>query len=201
MTAEPTAEPTAEGSTERSAEAPPEEPVRRVRSPRTPAAGLVATAVLVVGGGVLYDVIAVRTGHRARPWRAQLAHQLATRHLDDTWVLVGAGAAVLLGVWLGVLAFTPGMRRWLPLRTPGQEGADTAVLHRSGLAALVATRARELPEVTAVSVRAGVKRTKVTIRGTADPAAVQRELRAELARVPLGRPYRLDVRTHRAEGR
>jgi hypothetical protein len=110
-------------------------------------------------------------------------------------VLVGAGAAVLIGLWLLRLAFAPGLRRWLPLHSPD----GTAAVDRAGVAALIGSRARELPEVTAAAVRVRQARTTVTIRGTADPAAVQRELREELARVPLARPHRLDVRTHRGE--
>ncbi|GAA0697887.1 hypothetical protein GCM10010193_61090 [Kitasatospora atroaurantiaca] len=166
-------------------------PVQGPRSARTAAAAVVATAVLVIGGALLYDVIAVRTGHQARPWRAKLAHELATRHLDDPWVLTGAGIAVLLGVWLCVLAFTPGMRRWLPLR---QEGA---VIDRSGVAALITARAEELPGVDSVAVRVRQNRTRVTVTGAADPAGVQRALRAELARIPLAGPNQLDVRAHR----
>jgi len=165
-------------------------PVRRPRSARTAPAAVVATAVLVIGGALLYDVIAVRTGHQARPWRAKLAHELATRHLDDPWVLTGAGIAVLLGVWLCVLAFAPGMHRWLPLRQDG------AVIDRTGVAALIVARAEEIPGVESVVVRVRQNRTQVTVTGAADPAVVQRELRAELARIPLGRPNQLDVRTH-----
>ncbi|AUG80308.1 hypothetical protein CFP65_5611 [Kitasatospora sp. MMS16-BH015] len=151
--------------------------------------------VLVVAGGLLYDVVAVRTGHQARRWRAEAAHQVAVRQLQDTWVLVGAGAAVLLGALLTALAFTPGLRRWLPLSSPD----GTAAIDRAGVAALLRVRTREQPDVTAATVRVRPTRTTVTIRGTADPAAVQRELRTELARVPLARPHRLDVRTHRAD--
>jgi hypothetical protein len=48
--------------------------------------------------------------------------------------------------------------------------------------------------VETIAVRVTHSRTKVTISGTADPASVQHELRAELGRVPLARPNRLDVR-------
>lgn len=163
------------------------------RSARTAAAGLVVTAVLIIAGGLLYDVIAVRTGHHAKPWRAHLADELATRHLDDPWVLLGAGVATLLGLWLCRLAFASGEQKWLPLALPG------AVIHRSGVAALIAARAEGHPGVESSRVRVRQSRTRVTIRGTADPASLQRELRAELARTPLARPHQLDVRVRRAE--
>ncbi|KJK57285.1 DUF6286 domain-containing protein [Saccharothrix sp. ST-888] len=176
----------------RDAEAP--GPVRRPRSPRTAWAGLVAVAVLVIGGGLLHDVIAVRTGHPARPWRAELAHQLAVRHLDDTPVRIGAGIAVLLGLWFCRLALAPGLRRRLSLRRPG------AVIDRAGVAALIADRTRDLAEVDEVAVRVRRTRTRVTVSGAADPVLIQRHLRAELARIPLAGPHQLDVRVRRLPG-
>ncbi len=166
--------------------------VRRPRAPRTLATALVVVAFLVVGGALLYDVVAVRTGHSARPWRVHLADELATRHLDDLWVLLGAGAAVLLGGWLCRLAFAPGLRRWLPLRpAPHTE----AVIDRTGVGALLLTRAAEVPGVEGTTVRINRRRVRVTITGPADPAAVQRSLVAELDRIALARPLRLDVLT------
>ncbi|MFF8774611.1 DUF6286 domain-containing protein [Kitasatospora sp. NPDC015120] len=172
--------------------------VRRPRAPRTVAAAVVATVLLVVAGALLYDVIAVRTGHRARPWRAELADELATRHLDDPAVLVGAGAGVLLGALLLGLALAPGLRRWLPLRP---HGATAAAVDRAGVAALLADRAAVLPGVEHLRVRVGRRRVRIALTGPADPASVQRRLREELAAVTLARPPRLDVRTAGRRGR
>ncbi|MER5867905.1 DUF6286 domain-containing protein [Kitasatospora sp. NPDC002040] len=163
--------------------------VRRLRSNRTGWTGPVVVAALVLGGGLLYDAVAVRTGHRARPWRAETADRLATLHLDDPVVLISAGAAVLLGVLLLVLALTPGLRRWLLLRQPG------AVIDRAGVAALVTRRAEQLDGVHSAGAKVRRGRTTVTFVGRVDPADVQRELRTELARVPLAGEHRLDVRT------
>ncbi len=162
---------------------------RRLRANRTGWTALVVVAALVVGGGLLYDAVAVRTGHRARPWRAEAADRLATLHLDDPVVLISAGVAVLIGVLLLGLAVAPGMRRWLPLRQPG------AVIDRAGVAALLTRRAGQLDGVSQVKVKVRRARTKVMLAGPADPAEVQRELRTELARVPLAGEHRLDVRT------
>ncbi|WP_395293878.1 DUF6286 domain-containing protein [Kitasatospora hibisci] len=170
------------------------EPVKvpRLRAPRTAAAALVATAVLVLGVALLYDAIAVRTGHPARRWRAETADELATRHLDDTWVLLGAGVAVLLGGGLLWLAFAPGLRRWLPLRP---QGDTTAAIDKAGVRILLLDRGAGLPGVDHLTVRVGRRRAKATLVGPADPASVQRQLREELARVTLANPLRLDVRT------
>ncbi len=168
--------------------------VRRLRAPRTAAAALVATGVLVVAGALLYDVVAVRLGQPARQWRAQIADELATRHLDDPRVLVGAGAATLLGGWLLWLAVAPGLRRWLVLRP---YGGTTAAIDRAGVGHLLADRAAGLDGIDHLRVRVGRRRVRVSMVGVADPALVQRQLRDELGRVGLGRPMRLDVRAAR----
>ncbi|MFF2661157.1 DUF6286 domain-containing protein [Kitasatospora sp. NPDC058032] len=172
--------------------------VRRPRALRTTAAAVVATVLLVAAGALLYDVIAVRTGHRARQWRAELAEELATRHLDDLAVLLGAGAGVLLGGWLLWLALAPGLGRWLPLRPHGD---TAAAIDRSGVAALLADRAAGLPGVEHLRVRVSRRRVRIRLVGPADPASVQRRLREELAAVTLARPLRLEVRTAGRRGR
>lgn len=84
---------------------------------RVPAA-LVASVILVAAIAALVDVVAVRAGRPAAAWRRHLADELATRPLDDVWVLTGAAVAAALGIWLIVLSLTPGLRHWLPLRSP-----------------------------------------------------------------------------------
>ncbi|MEU9076207.1 DUF6286 domain-containing protein [Kitasatospora sp. NPDC048538] len=153
---------------------------------------IVATVVLVVAGALLYDVIAVRAGLPARRWRARIADELATRHLDDPWVLVGAGVAVLLGGTLLWLALAPGLGRWLPLRPHGGTGAT---IDRAGIGHLLADRAAGLPGVDHLKIRLSRRRIRVTLTGSADPALVERQLRDELARVTLARPPQLDVRS------
>ncbi|MBD0694452.1 DUF6286 domain-containing protein [Streptomyces sp. CBMA123] len=178
------------------------EPVASDRPPKVPrlwagrgaAAALVATVVLVVAGALLYDAVAVRAGQPARRWRAQIADELATRHLDDLWVLVGAGASALAGMWLLWLAFAPGLRRWLVLRPYGGTGA---AIERAGIGHLLADRAAGLEGVDQLRIRVGRRRVRVSVSGPVDPAGVQRQLREELARVGLARPLRLDVRSWR----
>ncbi|WP_051710976.1 DUF6286 domain-containing protein [Streptomyces sp. NRRL S-350] len=166
----------------------------RLRAPRTAAAAVVATGVLVVAGSLLYDVIAVRVGQPVRRWRAQIVDELATRHLDDLWVLVGAGAATLLGGRLLWLAIAPGLRRWLVLRP---YGGTSAAIDRAGIGHLLTDRAAGLDGIDHLRIRVGRRRVRVALAGPADPAVVQRQLRDELERVGLARPLRLDVRTVR----
>ncbi|GGV11215.1 hypothetical protein GCM10010495_25670 [Kitasatospora herbaricolor] len=167
---------------------------RREKSPRTAPTAVVVVAALAVCGPLLYDVIAVRAGRRAAYWRTELADQLATHHLDDLWVLLGAGAAVLLGGWLLWLAFAPGLRRWLSLLPAA---TTDAMIDRAGVGALLVARADEVPGVERTTVRINRRRARVTIEGPADPAAVQRDLAAELDRIALARPLRLEVLTSR----
>jgi hypothetical protein len=163
--------------------------IDRPRATRTGPAFAVVAVALVASGALLYDVIAVRTGHPARRWRAQLAHQLAIRHLDDTWVRTAAGIAALLGLVLLWLAFAPGMRHWLPLGRPG------ATIDRKAVATLIEAGAVRLPGVHGALVTVKRHHTKVIVSGPADPVAVHRALRAELARIPLAQPHRLEVLT------
>ncbi|WP_405011077.1 DUF6286 domain-containing protein [Kitasatospora sp. NBC_01539] len=163
-------------------------PPRRPRAARTVATATVVTCLLVLAGALLYDAVAVRTGHTGSQWRTDVTRDLADRRVDDPWALGVAGGAVVLGVLLWVLAFAPGLRGWLPLRRPG------AAVHRAGIEALIAARAAELPGVERCTVKAGRRKARATVTGIAEPAFVQRELREELARVHLAGPYRLDVR-------
>ncbi|MFD0394069.1 hypothetical protein ACFQ3Z_24065 [Streptomyces nogalater] len=80
---------------------------RRPWSARRVPATLVAAVILVAAVAALADVIAVRAGRPAAAWRRHLADALATRPVDDVWMLTGAAVAAAVGVWLIVLALTP----------------------------------------------------------------------------------------------
>ncbi|QHC21829.1 DUF6286 domain-containing protein [Streptomyces sp. GS7] len=141
---------------------------------RVPSA-LVALVLLAAAGLLLYDVAAVRAHRPAAAWRRGLADELATRHLDDPWVQAGAAAAVLLGIWLIVLAVTPGLRAVLPMRrtAPGVR----AGLDRPAAALVLRDRAMEVAGVR--SVRMTVGRRRVYARAVAhfrELGAVRRDL-------------------------
>ncbi|MGI5453710.1 DUF6286 domain-containing protein [Streptomyces sp. CA-249302] len=123
----------------------------RFWSARRIPAGVVAVLLLAVAGTFLYDIAAVRANRPAMSWRRGLAHQLAERPLDDTWVLVGAGVAVALGVWLIVLAATPGLRAVLPMRRTQTD--VRAGLYREAAALVLRDRAMEVAGVQSVRVR------------------------------------------------
>ncbi|GCD46760.1 DUF6286 domain-containing protein [Streptomyces paromomycinus] len=131
---------------------------RRFWAARRVPSTLVALVVLGAAGLLLYDVAAVRADRPAMAWRKRLATELATRHLDDVWVLAGAAVAVALGVWLLVLALTPGLRGVLPMRrtTPDVRGG----LDRAAAALVLRDRAMEVPGVQSVRVAVGRRKAK-----------------------------------------
>ncbi|MFG3290371.1 DUF6286 domain-containing protein [Streptomyces sp. NPDC048179] len=131
--------------------APPAGREARFWSPRRVPAAVVAVLVLVTAGAFLYDVAAVRAHHPAMHWRRALARQLAERPLDDTWVLAGAGVAVALGLWLLILADTPGLRHLLPMHRTHPD--VRAGLRRDAAAMVLRDRAMEISGVRRVRVR------------------------------------------------
>lgn len=133
---------------------------RRFWSARRIPAGIVALLLLLIAGFFLYDIVAVRADRPAMHWRRELARQLAERPLDDTWVLVGAGVAAALGLWLILLAVTPGLRAVLPMRRTHPD--VRAGLHRDAAAMVLRDRAMEVAGVQSVRVR--TRRKKADVR-------------------------------------
>ncbi|MGN9796016.1 DUF6286 domain-containing protein [Streptomyces sp. OZ13] len=134
----------------------------RFWSVRRVPAGLLALVVLAGAGLLLYDVAAVRADRPAMRWRRWLADHLAEWRLDEIAVLAAAGAAILLGLWLVLLAVTPGLRALLPMR---QDRPDLrAGLHREAAALVLRDRAMEVSGVQSVQVRMGRSRASVRAR-------------------------------------
>ncbi|MFE9999346.1 DUF6286 domain-containing protein [Streptomyces avermitilis] len=176
----------------------------RFWSGRRVPAGLLALLVLLGAGLLLYDVVAVRAHRPAMHWRRFLARQLAERPLDDTWVLVGAGLAAALGIWLLVLATTPGLRGLLPMRRAHPD--VRAGLHRKAAALALRDRAMEVSGVQSVRVR--VRRRKADVRAVShfrELDDVRADLDATLADgirgLGLVRPPALSVRVGRPRGK
>ncbi|GAA4925098.1 DUF6286 domain-containing protein [Streptomyces coeruleoprunus] len=172
----------------------------RFRADRRVPAALVALAVAAAAGLLLYDIASVRAGRPAMRWRRVLADELATRPLDDPWMSAGAGVAAALGVWLLVLAVTPGLRGLLPMR----HGAAPvrAALARDAVALVLRDRALDVPGVRSVRVRAG--RSRAAVRAVShfrDLDDVRDDLEAALRGgiqdLGLARPPALSVRVTR----
>jgi hypothetical protein len=171
------------------------------RIPAALAALLSAAAV----GFLLYDVVAVRAGRNAMRWRRRLAEELATRPLDDVWVIVGAAVAMTLGLWLFLLAVTPGLRRLLPMRQPtGIPRTEDvrAGLDRRAAALVLRDRAMQVPGVQAAQVDVGRRKVKARARAHfRDLEEVRSDLDAELSEavtsLGLARRPTLTVRVRR----
>ncbi|MGW2892742.1 DUF6286 domain-containing protein [Streptomyces griseoruber] len=170
------------------------------RIPAALAALLSAAAV----GFLLYDVVAVRAGRNAMRWR-RLAEELATRPLDDVWMIVGAAVAMALGLWLFLLAVTPGLRRLLPMRRPtGIPGTEDvrAGLDRRAAALVLRDRAMQVPGVQSAQVDVGRRKVKARARAHfRDLEEVRGDLDAELGEavtsLGLARQPTLAVRVRR----
>ncbi|MEU5220552.1 DUF6286 domain-containing protein [Streptomyces sp. NPDC020807] len=175
-------------------------PVRRFWAVRRVPAAIVAAVVLGAAGLLLYDVAAVRAERDAMAWRRELADALATKPLDSTTVVAGAALAVLLGLWLLVLAATPGLRAVLPMR---REHADVrAGLDRDAAALVLRDRAMEVSGVR--SVRVNVGRSKIAVRAVSHfrdldevRTDVENVLAAGVDELGLAHPPALTVRVTR----
>ncbi|MFF3752339.1 DUF6286 domain-containing protein [Streptomyces sp. NPDC002018] len=168
-------------------------------SRRIPAA-LVSLILLGAAGLLLYDIAAVRAGQPAMYWRRRLADELARQPLDRTWVLVGACVAMALGLWLVVLALTPGLRRVLPMRRDVAEVRGG--LDREAAALVLRDRAMEVSGVQSARVRVG--RSRVRARALshfreldAVRADLDEALGTGIGELGLARPPSLTVRVRR----
>jgi hypothetical protein len=166
---------------------------------RIPAA---ITALVLCGaaGFFLYDIASVRADRPGMRWRRELARELAERPLDDIWVLVGAGVAAALGLWLFLLAVTPGLRSLLTMRRTHPD--VRAGLHRDLAALVLRDRAMEVSGVQSARVR--MRRSRADVRALShfrDLDDVRADLDAALAEaikgLGLARPPSLSVRVRR----
>ncbi|MEV6129620.1 DUF6286 domain-containing protein [Streptomyces violaceusniger] len=202
-------------------------PTRRFWSVRRVPAGIVALVIAAISGLLLYDVAAVRSGRPAMRWREWLADELASRPLDDAWVMGGAALLAALGVWMVVLALAPGLRGLLPMRPPesgaeagaeaapgkgveagggtrvGAGGAVRAGIDRTSAGLVLRDRAMEVPGVR--SARVDVGRRRVRARALAhfrDLDEVRADLDAALhegiRQLGLARRPALSVRVRRS---
>lgn len=176
------------------------EPVRprRYWSSRRNVSALVALVGVFLAGAVLYEEIYVHTEHSAHRWRTAVTRALADHTLNNSWV-IGAGAlACVLGLWLLVLAATPGLRTLLPMTATGTVGLRAA-LDRGAAAAALHRATLEVPGVSGARVRVGRRRAAIraTVRfGAHEQArdALVSTLATERDRLGLVRPLEIKVK-------
>ncbi|WP_128431550.1 DUF6286 domain-containing protein [Streptomyces cyaneus] len=181
---------------------------RRFWSSRRIPAALVALLSAAAVGLLLYDVVSVRADRTAMRWRRRLAEELATRPLDDVWMIVGAAVAMALGLWLFWLAVTPGLRGLLPMRQPTDiPGAEEvrAALDRRAAALILRDRAMQVPGVQSAQVAVGRRKVKARARAHfRDLEDVRTDLDATLGEavtsLHLARPPTLTVHVRRPKG-
>ncbi|MFC4030514.1 DUF6286 domain-containing protein [Streptomyces polygonati] len=176
---------------------------KRFWSPRRVPSAITAACVFALSGLFLYDVSSVRAGRKAMSWRKTLAEQLATRHLDNVWIILGAIVCALLGLWLLVLALTPGERGVLPMARAGAGGVR-AGLDRHAAALVLRDRAMEVAGIRSARVAVGRGRVKVHAASHfRDLADVRRDLDRALDQavhqLGLAEPPDLRVRVERAD--
>jgi hypothetical protein len=176
---------------------------KRFWSSRRVPATLAAAVVLGLAGLFLYDVASVRSGRQGMYWRRKLADELATRHLDDVWIILGASVCAALGLWLLVLALTPGERAVLPMARRGPQGVR-AGLDRRAAELVLRDRAMEVSGIRWARVAVGRRRIKArTASHFRDLDDVRRDLTTALdeavRQLGLAKPPHLRVRVQRAE--
>ncbi|MGW3246710.1 DUF6286 domain-containing protein [Streptomyces sp. NPDC001070] len=181
---------------------PPGSRARRFWSARRAPAAVTAVLLAAGAGLLLYDVAAVRAGRPGMAWRRILADELATRPLDDPWIIAGACVAVVLGLWLLVVAATPGLRDVLSMR-PGTAPVR-AGLDRHAAELTLRDRAVEVSGVR--SARVTVTRRTATVRAVIafrETEEVRADLAAALAeameQLGLARPLGLALHVRRME--
>ncbi|MGW1892314.1 DUF6286 domain-containing protein [Streptomyces sp. NPDC002004] len=169
-------------------------------------AAIVALIAAAATGLFLYDVAAVRAGRSAMSWRRSLAEELATRPLDDGWMIGGAVLAMAIGLWLLLLALTPGLRRLLPMQPPADaHAADLrAGLDRSAVALVLRDRAMEVAGVQSARIDVGRRRIRARVRSHfRDLEEVRSDLESTLTngarQLGLARPPALSLYVRRAK--
>ncbi|TGN79112.1 Asp23/Gls24 family envelope stress response protein [Streptomyces bauhiniae] len=159
--------------------------------------GVLTLLATLTCGALATDLILVHTGHRpAALWRTGALHWLYVHGPGEPPVTAAALGCVLLGVWLIVLAVTPGRRGLLTAHSPAP--ATHVAVDRGTVAALLRDTAAGTEGVDTVAVR--VRRRRATVRAAlafGDRAAARDQItdaaRRVLAECGLRRPLRLRV--------
>ncbi|WP_394437318.1 DUF6286 domain-containing Asp23/Gls24 family envelope stress response protein [Streptomyces sp. SGAir0957] len=175
---------------------------RRSWSPRRlPVTGLLLLAAAACAA-LLVDVVRVHAAHEAAsPWRVKAVDWLGEHGPGSTGALV-AGLVAACGIWLLILAVTPGRRGQLPLRT--QDADVRAHITRRATAREVERVLQDVPGIG--SARTKVRRRRVVVVRArlefGDPTeardAALAAARAAAEALSTGRTLRVTVRMTRS---
>lgn len=176
---------------------------RRAWSPRGVPSSLTALIAAGIAGLALSIGIMARVD-RAPRWSRDVLEHAETHVWRDDAVVVGGLVAALVGLWLLVLALTPGRRGLLRLRSPG--GAITAYMTKRTAASFLRHTALASSGVLDARVRMG--RRKAVLRVDyhfRDPDELHDELTESLEQrakaLTLARVPRVDLRLQPVSGR
>lgn len=177
--------------------------VRRAWSTRGLPAALVALVVGGIAGTALYIGVTARID-RAPRWSRDLLERAQTHVWRDGWTIAAGAIAAAVGLWLILLALTPGRRALLRLRSPG--GAMTVYMTRRTAASFLRHTALASSGVLDARVRMG--RRKAVLRVDyhfRDPDDLHDELIERLEEranaLTLARVPRVDLRLQPVSGR
>lgn len=176
---------------------------RRAWSPRGFVAALTALGIGGTAGLLLFFGIAARLEHTAQ-WAYDVLDWVQTHEWTEKWVWVGGVVAAVVGLWLLLLAWTPGRRHLLPLEPVGPD--VTAYMTRRTASNLL--RHTALRSTGVLDARVRVTRRKAVLRVDyhfRDPDELHDELETALREradaLLLARVPRVDVRLQPASGR
>lgn len=170
---------------------------RRLWSRRRVPVALITWAAAAGCAALVLDLVRVHLlGRTPGVWRTWAVHWLSGHGPGDPAVVAAGGLTALAGLWMVLLALTPGHRRRYTVR--GEAPRIATVVGRSTVAVLVRDAVTDVDGVTAV--RARVRGRRVTLRAalafgdrTAAHAAVTAAARDALAACRLRRDLRLRV--------
>ncbi|MGW5334383.1 Asp23/Gls24 family envelope stress response protein [Streptomyces bauhiniae] len=153
--------------------------------------GVLTLLATLTCGALATDLVLVHTGHRpAALWRTGALHWLYVHGPGEPPVTAAALGCLLLGVWLIVLAVTPGRRGPLTAHSPApaarvavDRGTVAALLRDTAAGITVRRHFGPQPDTTPDAVLPGVTR----LLGRAEPAA---------SPCPLHGRMRLSARSH-----
>ncbi|MFJ9244568.1 DUF6286 domain-containing protein [Streptomyces sp. NPDC101776] len=122
---------------------------------------LLTSLAAVACAALAVDLIRVHIAHgTAAAWRVSAVHWLSGHAPGDPAVVLAGGLTALIGVWMVVLALTPGLRRRSTVRT-GADRVDTTV-DRSAVESLIRDTVADVNGITTVRVR--VRPRRITVR-------------------------------------
>ncbi|MYW05667.1 DUF6286 domain-containing protein [Streptomyces sp. SID3343] len=177
--------------------------VRRAWSPRGLPSGLVALIAAGVAGTALFIGIMAKVD-RAPRWSRDLLERAETHEWRDSAVIATGLIAAVVGLWLVVLALTPGRRTLLRLRSPG----DRMTVYMTRRTAASFLRHTALASSGVLDARVRMGRRKAVLRVDyhfRDPDELHDELTERLEEraraLTLARVPRVDLRLQPVSGR